>query len=687
MAMDKEASELLDPNGLQIVDADFVEHFDLSDVRVTYALNFVKCSFSEKLGLSTAHVARLFFDSCWLAQGIEANELKCDGDVIIGSCTLDGVVNFYSANIGTDLFFNSCVVHAFPQKLVLDLVQVGGNIHFENTMCDRHFSAIGAKTGSALSFAGSKFTEKETSITLDSATIGGELFLNENVSPSKQRIAFECHGDFHAPHISIGQDIHGNAARFLKPAGSILFAFAMVRNGYVEFSGGKFSGLLDFEESQIAGQFLLDGTNFSKSGKAVFISGANIGLHVDLSDCTSDGTVTIKRSSIGGNLDLSRAKIDAQETALQVTDSEIKGQITADALQTTGEIDILNSKTGGNLSFAGATVRTDSHRVAISLSKVDIGRALLLSRNFETPGSVVYSGGSVGLNVSVVNGAMKSLVISNVHVAGGFFWWGVVNGPKTHLDLSGTFADSVVDDAQSWPEQGKMKLRDFKYRSLTLVNTPTKNQIENVEVPEAASQSVEDRIRWLKLQDSGSVLNSQPWLQLAAYYDGLGDGASAKRVMYVMGRVQNYSRGPLERLAYLPYDSLREDPMRVLIPVAPLWAVSTLIYWRARRMKAMAPTESSAYQRFMRDEAIDDYEPFNPAIYSLENILPVVNLGQNDSWRPDPSAKGSPNKGLIQKLRPSFEYSWLAAFRWTLILIGWLCALILVGAIGSRFKD
>jgi hypothetical protein len=33
--------------------------------------------------------------------------------------------------------------------------------------------------------------------------------------------------------------------------------------------------------------------------------------------------------------------------------------------------------------------------------------------------------------------------------------------------------------------------------------------------------------------------------------------------------------------------------------------------------------------------------PFNPVVYALENVLPVVKLGQDSAWAPDPEANGS----------------------------------------------
>ncbi len=104
-------------------------------------------------------------------------------------------------------------------------------------------------------------------------------------------------------------------------------------------------------------------------------------------------------------------------------------------------------------------------------------------------------------------------------------------------------------------------------------------------------------------------------------------------------------------------------------------------------MEAMAPKDKDVYARFMEKQPIPEYVPFNPAIYALENVLPVVRFGQDDAWGPNPAIVKYTEKTGWRRWAPRCEYRWLALLRWTLIVLGWALALILAGAIGSRFKN
>jgi hypothetical protein len=57
-------------------------------------------------------------------------------------------------------------------------------------------------------------------------------------------------------------------------------------------------------------------------------------------------------------------------------------------------------------------------------------------------------------------------------------------------------------------------------------------------------------------------------------------------------------------------------------------------------------------------------------MYSLENSLPFVNLGQKDRWMPDPNPGGA--------WRMSAFLRW---FRWFQVLLGWLLATLFVAGV------
>ena len=69
--------------------------------------------------------------------------------------------------------------------------------------------------------------------------------------------------------------------------------------------------------------------------------------------------------------------------------------------------------------------------------------------------------------------------------------------------------------------------------------------------------------------------------------------------------------------------------------------------------------------------------------------MPLVKLGQDDKWTPDPLHKVEPaagGDGCIDLTGWVHSYWSLTVCRWLLILSGWLQATILAAAVSERFK-
>jgi hypothetical protein len=140
------------------------------------------------------------------------------------------------------------------------------------------------------------------------------------------------------------------------------------------------------------------------------------------------------------------------------------------------------------------------------------------------------------------------LQVTNTKIAGWLYWFGIENARATVLNLSDSTVSRIYDDRNSWPAQDKLNVNGLKYGELILCVSPSQKQVAAVILPEAAPQAATDRIDWLKLQNSQLVTNSQPWQELAVFFDNRGDSASAKQVRYMMGRVQGYSGGKAVRI-------------------------------------------------------------------------------------------------------------------------------------------
>jgi len=120
------------------------------------------------------------------------------------------------------------------------------------------------------------------------------------------------------------------------------------------------------------------------------------------------------------------------------------------------------------------------------------------------------------------------------------------------------------------------------------------------------------------------------------------------------------------------------------------------IFAAARNAGAMVPTDRQAYELFKSTGVTPPhYQPLSPMVYSLENSLPLVKLGQTDRWQPDPSPAArlstgeAPQTSTLMPLKFSALTSRLLfAFQRLQVLLGWILATLFVaGVTGIVQKD
>jgi hypothetical protein len=123
---------------------------------------------------------------------------------------------------------------------------------------------------------------------------------------------------------------------------------------------------------------------------------------------------------------------------------------------------------------------------------------------------------------------------------------------------------------------------------------------------------------------------------------------------------------------------LEEQPLRILYPILILAALSGTIFFRYdAHFAETSDTAFLATHTPQRQAKPYSYPKFQPFVYALENVLPVVKLGQDDKWAPNPAPHVTSPR----------LYMNLAAIRWFLILSGWVMGGILAAAVSARFRS
>jgi hypothetical protein len=89
-------------------------------------------------------------------------------------------------------------------------------------------------------------------------------------------------------------------------------------------------------------------------------------------------------------------------------------------------------------------------------------------------------------------------------------------------------------------------------------------------------------------------------------------------------------------------------------------------------MAGRASTGQSQLSCFLSQPEASSYPEFNPWMYSLDALLPVMEIGQKQYWRPDPS---KPNGTLTLN------------YYYFLSVIGWALSLLAVAGFSGLVKS
>ncbi|HYU95851.1 MAG TPA: hypothetical protein VE989_06765, partial [Sphingomicrobium sp.] len=119
--------------------------------------------------------------------------------------------------------------------------------------------------------------------------------------------------------------------------------------------------------------------------------------------------------------------------------------------------------------------------------------------------------------------------------------------------------------------------------------------------------------------------------------------------------------GPLHWM-YGAFVGYGYKPGRMLGVIAGVWLACAVAYWIA----SAPPRDMDPFLVPAKEDvssAREDPGSFDPFFYSADVLLPIVDLGYGDAWRPVVSSRDPDTQKWGRRLR---------ALRWVEIMLGWL---------------
>lgn len=540
---------------------------------------------------------------------------------------------------------------SWARSINAERAKIKGSVFLSNGFCSEgEVQFLGARIGSNFDCGAGRFRNPGgKALRADRIRIRGSLFL---------RNAFVAEGEVRLLGAEVGGNFECNDGSFSNPGGSAISGDRMSVQGSVFLRDGFIAeGEVRLLGAQVNGNLECNGGKFKNPGASalnadrISVKG-NVLLH---NGFVAEGGVDLPGAQIGNNLACDAGILkNSGGTALNADSVNVRGFVFFRAgFSADGEVNLLSAQIGDNLECDAGTFR-NSGGIALNADRVGVQGDVLLRDGF-------IAEGEVRLADSVVRGTIV--------------WTGVRNPDRLSLNLSNASAGAICDDKSCWPGPGKLNLDGFIYNHITSGLTDTKN-----------------RLAWLKLQQP---FTPQPYRQLAKVMHNAGVDRGARRVLFAMEDhlwkeertlAATLFRWPLSLVVGYGY-----YPIRALAGLAILVLVGCGVFAAARLAGAMVPRDEAAYAQFKATgHAPSHYEPLEPFVYSLENSLPLVKLGQTDRWGPDPAPNSHPpssttpettNAGYPGTTSLFTSPRFLFAFQRLQVLFGWILATLFVAGV------
>lgn len=572
------------------------------------------------------------------------------------SCVFEKRINCTRADFKHEV----CLLRSSIKGFVGDGICVAGDFDMEDAESIGKISLKGSTINGSLKFSGASIDGRGGEALLaDDSDVRGDVLLNDGFS-AKGRVSLFC--------AKITGQLNGCSGRFSSVEKAIAADGVQVGSGIFLCDGFKSKGQLSFIGATVEGQMSLRGARLKASG---------------------DQALVADRICINGSLFL---------------DMGFKAK---------GQICLRGARISAQLAFNGARI-TGRQSNSISADRIHVKGSVSMGRGFFSKGYVRFVSARIDGSFSMREAAqLRGLVADQMQVNGSMTLCSLTK-PLSRVSLAGARVTALNDDAKSWGKY--LKLNGFVYDLLDVHNT----------------MSVEERVEWLEKQCSqvpekgvkpqvkSKVFVPQPWQQLKAVLENMGRAEDSREIGIeyerhrakcgqiglsptTWGRLRRGLNSGIAKTLHFFYGKLigyGYRPMQLVPWFLGVWLLTTVLYWYAANQGAVfAPSDPLIFQNeaymtcqpssdetfkpapgtgnwYLCNALPQEYTGFSPIAFSLDLLLPLVDLHQEKDWAPlieTPKANiGEEMLGILTLKR------FVRFIMWFEILAGWVFSLLFV---------
>ena len=493
----------------------------------------------------------------------------------------------------------------------------------------------------------------------------------------------------------------------------------------VRVQGAWVTGTLDLEGCRIPRDIGLKKCRFDSAPilrsaiiDSVFLDGSIVpGLHADrieargtisLRGAVMSGGVLVEGGRIGGNLDCTGVVIETPKSHAILAEDLVASSVLLRGAVIKGSIRLSGARLSADVDAFNLRVACED-KPAIDAGAIETrGSVVLRSARVEGTLRLVSARISSDLilqDALLTNPGKAALQLNNADIVGVMMLNGRAKVSGV-LDLTGATIGTIHDTIAAWPDPGDLLLNRCQYQAI-------------FEGPVDART----RVGWLALQAPerwGEDFWPQPYEHLAKVFRDLGHDEHARSVLIAKERLQRrarrerapnrmwrfllgatdgllavtllYGRQPLLVFVWLFFFWLlgagvfhHAESTRAIMPNSPVvlrsleWTLcglerteSRFLITTRQDMNGLAAAGQAQLDCFKNQFEATGYPTFNPWMFSLETLFPILEIGQKAFWRLNPSAPGG---------------AAVMGFFYFQSLIGWALSLLAVAGFSGLVKS
>jgi hypothetical protein len=456
----------------------------------------------------------------------------------------------------------------------------------------------------------------------------------------------------------------------------------------LDLSGSTLTGPLRLPGASMTGALSARGahlTGCDSDGNSLVADGIKAGGEGVLLDdgFTAAGAIRLPRADITGALSCGGACLTGRDKAGRALVADgIKASFDVfldDGFAAAGTVSLLLADITGMLSCRDATLTgRDKEGLSLAAYGIQVTDDIWLDGKFTATGGISLRSARVGKTVWL-EGKLAAdennlaLDVAAARIADTFRWKpaGQVTG---RVSLDGAAVGELDDDWRAangfWPADGRLSLKGFTY-----------DRVGN-----AHPATVDQRLAWIRgqypatAQDTQAVFATQPYEQLTAVYRRAGQDTEARKIAIARrADLRKYGKlNPYRKLGNWLLDKTIKygyQTWRAGVGLAAVFVVFLALSVLGQHQHIMVPVGDTRglHPVPSATQCTSNYPCFYPAGYTVDTVIPLINVHQAEYWGPDGHA----------------PWGWLwVGSSWVATGLGWALATLLVaGYTGLVRKD